>query len=107
MRGSDNLVINLSPLPSYQNVCCADQSHGLQGEDNPGTLNTLFRDVEVFMGRTDLLRWSRIKNVVISPMDVVGPAAFLHSHICKDNVHPSTEFLTSLTCAILLIRRES
>ena len=58
-NGSRNLVINLSPLPRYQNLCCADHSHGLQGGDSPGSLNTMLRNVGVFMGRSDMFSQTR------------------------------------------------
>ena len=86
MKRSGNLVVNLAPLPRYQNICCGYSTHELLGEDNPGTLNTLLRDVGAFMGRSDLLKQSFQKNVVVSLMDVV---AFLRSQISKDNVHPT------------------
>ena len=39
--------------------------------------------------------------------NVAGPRVFLRSQISNDHLHPSMEFLTSLSCAILLIRRKS
>ena len=44
---------------------------------------------------------------VVSTLDVVGPFAFLQSHTSKDNVHTTLGFLTSLACAILLVRKMS
>ena len=107
MRVPGNRVVNLAPLSRYQNICCGVTSHRLRGEESPGTLNTLLRDIGVFMGRYDQLNQSTQKNVIVSPMDVAGPGVFLRSQISRDNVHPSTEFLTSLSCAVLLIRRKS
>ena len=40
VTNKDVLVINLSPLPRHQGSCCVVTSHGLQGYENPGTLNT-------------------------------------------------------------------
>ena len=107
MRAKGVLVVNLAPLPRYQGPCCVVQSHGLHGGDSPGTLSTLLRDVCVYMGRTGLLNHPDQLEVVISPMDAVGPSAFLHSHISKDNVHPKLEFLNAFACAILFVRRKS
>ena len=47
----DVLVVNLTPLPRYQGSCCVVPAHGLQGDETPGTLNTLLRDIGVYMGR--------------------------------------------------------
>ena len=105
VRAEDVLVVNLAPFPRYQGPC-EDQSHGLQGGDSPGSLNTLLRDVCIYMGRTGLLNWPNQLELVVSPLDVVGLSAFLHSNISKDNVHPKLEFLTSLSCAILFVRRK-
>ena len=107
MRAKGVLVLNLAPLPRYQGPCCVVQSHGLQGGDSPGTLNTLLRDVGVNMGSSGLLNQPDQLEVVISPLDVVGPSAFLHYHTSKDNVNPKMEFLAALTCAILFVRRKS
>ena len=54
VTNKDVLAINLSPLPRYQGSCCVATSHGLQGNENPGTLNTLLRDIGVYMGRSGL-----------------------------------------------------
>ena len=100
-------MINLSPLPRYHSLCCVEPTHGLQGNENPGILITLLRDVGVYMGRHGPLNWSDHLDVVISPMDCVGPSVFLYQQISKDNVHPTGEFLASLACAMLLIRKKS
>ena len=82
-------MVNLTPLPRYQNSCCVVTSHGLQGDETPGTLNTLLRDIGVYMGRFGLLHWPPGHgDVVVSPMDCVGPGAFLGPLTCRDNVHP-------------------
>ena len=107
VSAKDVLMINLTPMPRYQSICCVEQSHGLQGDDSPGTLNTLLRDVGVYMGRNSLLNRPDQLDVVVSPMNVVGPFAFHHSHTSKDNVHPTLGLLTSLACAILLVRKKS
>ena len=86
IRAKGVLVVNLAPLPRYQGPCCVVQSHGLQGGDSPGTFNILLRDVGVYMGRSSLLNQSA--QLVISPMDIVSPSAFLHSQTSKDNVQP-------------------
>ena len=49
----------------------------------------MLRDVGVYMGRHGLLNQSDQLDVVVSPLDVVGPFAFLHSQTSKDNVHPT------------------
>ena len=100
-------MVSLTPLPRYQSICCVEQKHGLQDNENPGTLNTLLRDVGVYMGRYGLLNLPDHVDVVISPMDCVGPSAFLNQLTSKDNVHPTGEFLASLACSILLVRKMS
>lgn len=103
---SNNLVINLSPLPRYQTKCCGDTSHGIQKQESPGSLNSLLRDVGIFMGRTKKLSLSPMRHFTISPMDIYGNKAFLAPRICKDNVHPTSDYLSLLACAILIVRRE-
>ena len=65
----DILVVNLTPLPRYQGSCCVVPAHGLQGNETPGTLNTLLRDIGVYMGRFGPLHRPDHDDVVISPMD--------------------------------------
>ena len=105
VTNKDVLAINLSPLPRYQGSCCVVTSHGLQGCENPGTLNTLLREIGVYMGRSGLLHRPGHADVVVSPMGCVGPAAFSRLLTCKDNVHPNGEFLMTLALTILSIRK--
>ena len=76
MTNKDVLAINLSPLPRYQVSCCVATSHGLQGYENPRTLNTLLRDIGVYMGRSGPLHLPGHADIVVSPVDCVGPTAF-------------------------------
>ena len=107
MTTKGELLINLTPLPRYQSICCVDPSHGLQGNDSQGTLNTLLRDGGVYMGSHSPLSRPDHLDVAISPLDAVGPPGFLYPQTSMDNVHPTREFLASLTCAILLIWKKS
>ena len=55
VTNKDVPVVSLTPLPRYQSICCVEPKHGLQNNENPGTLKTLLRDVGIYMGRYGLL----------------------------------------------------
>ena len=57
------------------------------------------------MGRSGLLHRLGHADVVVSPMDCVGPMAFSRLLTCKDNVHPNGEFLMILALTIWSIRK--
>ena len=57
------------------------------------------------MGRFGPLHRPDHDDVVISPMDCVGPRAFLDLLAYRDNVHPNGEFLSSLALTILSIQK--
>ena len=101
------LVINLSPLPRFQGACCAVTTHGLQAGEDQGTLNSLFRDIGVYMGRMRSLHRPDHSDFVVSPMDCAGPSVFSQLRTCKDNVHPSREFLSLLALTLLSIRKQN
>ena len=101
------LVVNLAPMPRHQQDCCADQSHGLESGGNPGSLNSLLRDIGVYMSRTIRLNRFNHLDLVLSPMDCSGPSVFCRLQTCKDQVHPSVELLARTACAILEARRIS
>ena len=56
MTSKDELVVNLTPLPRYQGSCCVVTTHGLQGDETPGTLNTLLRDILIYLRNYLLLQ---------------------------------------------------
>ena len=55
VTNKDVLAINLSPLPRYQGSCCVVTTHGLQGNENSRTLNTL---LVLCTGLAMLMLWS-------------------------------------------------